>query len=228
MKLCVILARGGSKRIPRKNLVDFNGRPLLAWTVEAAVRSACFDRVLVSTDDPEIAAVGRSFGGDVPFLRESAADDQSPSSAATLVALDQAESHWRCRFSTVSQLMANCPLRSADDIRRATEAFEASGSPSQLSCFRFGWMNPWWAVQLGGDFKPTPVFPDALGRRSQDLPPLFCPTGAIWIARTSSLREHRSFYLPGHTFFPMDWIAAIDIDDEEDLRMARSFGAIPR
>ena len=92
--IAIILARGGSKRLPRKNIHDFHGKPLLAWSVEAALQSGQFDRVLVSTDDPEIADIARSFGAAVPFLRDSAADDMTPSSEATLAALGQAEQHW--------------------------------------------------------------------------------------------------------------------------------------
>jgi CMP-N-acetylneuraminic acid synthetase len=89
--IAIILARGGSKRLPRKNILDFHGKPLLAWTVEAALHSGKFDRVLVSTDDREIADIARSFGAEVPFLRKIAAGDHASSSEATLAALQQAE-----------------------------------------------------------------------------------------------------------------------------------------
>jgi CMP-N-acetylneuraminic acid synthetase len=220
--IAIILARGGSKRLPRKNILDFHGKPMLAWTVEAALQSSQFDRVLVSTDDPETAEVAISFGAAVPFLRDSAADDISPSSEATLVALRQAESHWGEEFDMVSQLMANCPLRDAKDIANSVQNFLELDSQSQISCFRFGWMNPWWAAKLDEQGRPDYLFPEARLARSQELPPLYCPSGAIWVSRASGLKAERTFYQPGHRFHVLSWVSAMDIDDAEDLDMAKA------
>jgi CMP-N-acetylneuraminic acid synthetase len=221
-RIAIILARGGSKRLPRKNLLDFHGKPMLAWSVEAALSSGQYQRVLVSTDDEEIARVGRAFGAQVPFLRNAAADDVATSSQATLVALKQAEQFWGEEYDAVSQLMANCPMRSSDDIRDAVSNFDEQCAESQLSCFGFGWMNPWWAIRLGEGGQPRPIFPDALTARSQDMPQLYCPSGALWIARTSILKREGTFYTPQHTLHPMHWVSAMDIDDAEDLEMAKA------
>jgi CMP-N-acetylneuraminic acid synthetase len=220
--IAIILARGGSKRLPRKNILDFHGKPLLAWSVEAALKSGQYDRVLVSTDDQEIAKIARSFGAEVPFLRNSAADDITPSSVATLAALKQAEEYWGEDFDAVSQLMANCPLRNAEDISTSVQNFIDSGAVSQLSCFRFGWMNPWWAAKLDAHGSPEFIFPEAVAARSQDLPPLYCPSGALWIANTSALKTNKTFYAPNHIFYPLSWISAMDIDDKDDLEMAKT------
>jgi len=220
--IAIILARGGSKRLPRKNLMKFHGKPMLAWTVEAAVQSKLFSRVLVSTDDAEIAEVGRAFGADVPFLRNTAADDMASSSLASLAALSQAEQHWGEQYEVATQLMANCPLRDANDITNAVKNFIDLNAVAQISCFRFGWMNPWWAAKLNQENKPEYVFPEARTARSQDLPQLYCPTGAIWISQVAALKEQGSFYIPGHVFHPLHWISAMDIDDMEDLEMAKA------
>lgn len=221
-RIAIILARGGSKRLPRKNILEFHGKPMLAWTVEAALASKQFDRVLVSTDDTEIAEVGRAFGADVPFLRDKAADDMASSSQATIAALVQAEEHWGEKYDVVSQLMANCPLRNADDVRTSIRNFMDRKAVAQISCFRFGWMNPWWAARLDERGEPDYLFPEARIARSQDLPPLYCPSGAIWITRAPFLKEHETFYVPGHIFHPINWISAMDIDDEQDLKMAKA------
>lgn len=220
--IAIIPARGGSKRIPRKNIVPFGGKPMLAWTIEAALKSDCFAKVLVSTEDEEIAEVARRYGADVPFLRDSHFDDQSTVSEAVCTALEQAQTLYGRQFSQVAQLMANCPLRGADDIKSALGYFANGTHEYQISCFKFGWMNPWWAVKLDAQNIPQPMFPEALKTRSQDLPPLYCPTGAIWLAKPEALLRSRSFYGPGYKFFPLDWRAAVDIDDYEDLAMAQA------
>lgn len=220
--IAIIPARGGSQRLPKKNILDFMGKPMIAWTIEAALETGIFTRVLVSTDSPEIAEVARQFGAEVPFLRRDAYDHQSPIAEATCVALEQCETELHEQYDLVTQLMANTPLRTAADIRRAVEHFAASEAPAQISCFAFGWMNPWWAVTLQDDGTPEPLFSNALKARSQDLPTLYCPTGAIWIARTDALRSARTFYCPGHRFFPLSWQSALDIDDAEDLAMAQA------
>ena len=219
--IAIIPARGNSKRIPGKNIIDFQGKPMIAWTIEAARQSALFKRIIVSTDDPEIAEVSRNFGADVPFLRDQYHDDHAPVSLATLVALDQAQEYFEESFETVVQLMPNCPLRGTKEIVEAFENFQKSAISMQISCFRYGWMNPWWAVRLDKNGHPDPLFPETRTKRSQDLDTLYCPTGAIWIANVEALREAGTFYGSGHTYFPMDWRAAVDIDDYDDLDMAR-------
>lgn len=218
--IAVIPARGGSKRIPRKNIIDFCGKPMIAWTIEAALESGMFARVLVSTDDAEIAAVSQACGADVPFLRDAAAEDEAPVAQATIAALRQAQEHWRERYSTVVQLMPNCPLRDVGDIRNAAERFRGSGAPFLVSCFKYGWMNPWWAHRIDAAGHPEPLFKGAVTQRSQDLGVLYCPTGAIWIADVEAFLENQTFYGPGHIFHPIDWASAVDIDDEADLAMA--------
>jgi CMP-N-acetylneuraminic acid synthetase len=220
--IAIIPARGGSQRLPKKNIIDFLGKPLLAWTIEAALATGLFSRVLVSTDAPEIAQIAEQYGASVPFLRRSAHDHHSPIAEATCVALEQCAEELGERYDLVTQLMANTPLRNATDIRSAVQHFHEHDAPAQISCFAFGWMNPWWAVTLADDGTPSPLFPEALKTRSQDLPTLYCPTGAIWIARTDVLLNARTFYCPGHRFFPLTWQSALDIDDAEDLAMARA------
>lgn len=225
-QIAIIPARGGSKRIPRKNIVPFRGRPMISWTISAALESEVFDTVLVSTDDPEIAEVARSEGADVPFLRQDHADDHSPVSAAVLTALDQAESSFGRRYETVAQLMPNCPLRGARDIRAAWDRFQDGPHLFQISCFAFNWMNPWWAARLKANGEPDWLFPEARLSRSQDLQRLYCPTGAIWIVQSEAFRAAGTFYGPGHVMVPMPWIAAVDIDDVHDLLMAEAMAIV--
>jgi CMP-N-acetylneuraminic acid synthetase len=220
--LAVIPARSGSKRLPGKNLIDFLGKPLVAWSIEAAVESGLFGRVIVSTDSSEVAAIATQYGAEVPFMRESYADDHSPVSMATIHAILQLQEVCHEEYASVVQLMPNCPLRRADHIVAAFERFRRAQGAFLLSCVRLGWMNPWWSATINADSAPEWLFPDALNRRSQDLPPLYCPSGAIWIAETASLLRSGTFHARPMVFHPMDWKSAIDIDDAEDLELAKA------
>lgn len=218
--VAIIPARGGSKRIEKKNIINFCGKPMIAWTIAAAQKSGMFTRVVVSTDDPEIAEVARQYGVSVPFLRKRYSDDISPVSLATIGTLLQLRDELGEEYETAVQLMANCPLRDERHIVDALDHFSVHNARSQISCFKFGWMNPWWAVTLSEDGRPKSLFPDASRTRSQDLPPLYCPTGAIWIAKVPHLMEHETYHTPERIFWPIPWEAAVDIDDPEDMRMA--------
>ena len=220
LALAVIPARGGSKRVPRKNIREMDGRPLIAYTIEAALGSGVFARVVVSTDDEEIARIGRECGAEVPFLRAVAlADDVTPVSAATADALERLDPDGAV-FADVAQLMANCPLRTAADVRASQEAFRAGAAPAQISVTSYGWQNPWWALTQDAAGRIQPIFADRLQQRSQDLPPLFCPTGAIWWARAVTLRAQRTFHVEGRVAWEMPWNRAIDIDTEDDWSLA--------
>jgi len=217
--IAVIPARGGSKRLPRKNLIRIAGVPLIVWTIRAARECGLFHRIVVSTDDREIASVAEKFGVETPFLRLTASDDVSTSSEATLAALIQAEEHWDEGYDTVTQLMPTCPLRTANDIRNSMNFFSAGAHEFQLSCADFGPTKPWWACKLDETKKPVPLHPEALKMRSQDLDPLYSPTGAIWIASTAALKESKTFYGPDHVFEPISWRSALDIDSREDIAL---------
>ncbi len=218
--LAVIPARGGSKRVPKKNIRALAGTPLIAYTIAAALESRVFASVVVSTDSDETAEIARSYGATVPFMRAaSLAGDSVPVSAATvdaLIRLDPEEN----RYTSVCQLMPNCPLRNAGDIVASYEQFVRSGATSQLSVTRFGWQNPWWAMRRKPDFSLDPLFPAALAERSQDLPELFCPTGAVWWARAGVLRSEGTFHVASRTGWEIPWMRAVDIDNEDDWNAA--------
>lgn len=226
--LAVIPARGGSKRVPRKNVRRLGGKPLLAYTVTAALASGAFRRVVVSTDDAEVAAAATAAGAEVLARDADLADDHTPSSAVTLDALRALGG--ADRYPVVAQLLPNCPLRDAADVRASAAAFLASGAPFQVSVAPFGWQVAWWAVRLGEAGAIEPLFPGALAGRSQDLPSLYCPTGAIWWARSAALVSAGTFYGPGVRGEPLPWRHALDIDEPADLELAATLleaGAAP-
>ena len=182
--LGVIPARGGSKRVPRKNIRAMAGRSLIAYSIEAALASGVFARVVVSTDDEEIARIARAGRGRGPVRegRRARRTTSRPSRPPPRTPSRGSIPHGAL-FSDVAQLMANCPLRTAEDVRESHAAFLAGGAPAQISVAAYGWQNPWWALTRDVSGRIQPVFPERLQQRSQDLPPLVCPTGAIWWAR---------------------------------------------
>lgn len=218
--LAVIPARGGSKRVPRKNVRDLCGKPIIAYTVEAALNSSVFKRVVVSTDDDEIASVALRHGAEVPFVRSLAlADDYTPVSLVTLDALQRLDPD-NSLFEHVAQLMPNCPLRGSEDIVASHRQFAETDSEAQISVTRYGWLNPWWAMTCSESFRLRGLFPEQKNQRSQDLPEVFCPTGAIWWAKSDVLRSEKTFYTRNCTGWEIQWQHAVDIDTNDDWQLA--------
>ena len=220
--IAVIPARGGSKRIPQKNIIDFMGKPIIAWTIEAAQKCNLFDRIIVSTDSSNIAKVAKNYTLDVPFLRNDKSDDMSTVTEATLVAIQQAEAYYNEKYDVVVQLMANAPLRDEKDIQVHVKNFVESKKMFQISSFKFGWMNPWWAFKINKHGSHEWMLKEGIGKRSQDLEELFCPTGAIWIAKVEALKKAGSFYGPDYNFCELNWKHSVDIDNFEDLEFAKA------
>jgi len=221
-RLAVIPARGGSKRIPQKNIRPLGGKPLLAYTIEAAVASKLFDQVIVSTDSGDIAEIAERCGARVPFMREaSLADDMTPVSEVTADVLDKLDSSGR-QYRDICQLMPNCPLRVASDIADSYRQFIEIGSQAQISVVRYGWQNPWWAMRQNSYHVLDPIFKDYMAARSQDLPELYCPTGAIWWMKADLLRQERNFHIPGRTGWEIPWQRGLDIDTQDDWGLAEA------
>ena len=194
--LGLIPARGGSKGIPRKNVRDLGGRPLLAWTAEAALAARRLSRVVLSTDDPEIAEVGRRFGLEVPFLRPAElARDETPTLPVVRHALVELEKAGG-RFDAVCLLQPTSPFRRPEDIDGCIELLESAGLDAVVSVLPVPpEHNPHWVYFRGEDFllrlatgeaEPIP--------RRQELPPAFHRDGAVYVTRRDVLVEGDSLY----------------------------------
>jgi N-acylneuraminate cytidylyltransferase len=190
---------------------------MIAWTIEAAISCKFIDKTVVTTDSAEIAKVAKTYGAEIPFMRSDYADDHSPISLVTVDMLKRLETN----FDIVIQMMPNCPLRRSVEVEDAFNFFVSDNHSFQISCFEYGWMNPWWSHTQDEDFTAKPFLQDfTINKRSQDLPKLYCPTGAIWIAETEALLQSETFYGKAYRFHPMNWMRAVDIDDEKDLDLA--------
>lgn len=216
--VAIIPARGGSKRIPHKNIIEFHKKPLIAWTIESALKSNLFDKVIVSTDDEQIKNISIEYGAEVPLLRDQYADDFTPVSEATIHTLKQLL-ELGMEYKVVVQLFSVCPLRYESDIVHFFNYFNDKNLDFLLSCYEYISMNPWWAHTLNNENIPTKIFSNTMVR-SQDLPKLYCPSGAIWIAKIDKLLEYNTFYGKDYRFLELDWRSAIDIDTYDDLDLA--------
>jgi len=217
--LCVIPARGGSKRLPRKNILPLNGKPLLAYTVEAALKSGVFDEVFVSTEDQEIAEIARRFGASVPGLRPgSLATDKATMADVCLDMIERVEKSGR-KHHILYMLSPTCPLLLSRNIHEALVMFQQSDAPSLLSVTDFD-HPPFWALKKEEDGRLVPYWGNEYIRKTQELPHVYRPNGAIAIANIAEFRRVRTFYGVGLAGYYMPRSQSIDIDDEFDFRLA--------
>jgi N-acylneuraminate cytidylyltransferase/CMP-N,N'-diacetyllegionaminic acid synthase len=218
--LGLIPARGGSKGIPRKNIRPLAGRPLLAYTADAARQSRSLERVILSTEDDEIAAVGRSLGLEVPFRRplELAADD-TPGMAPVLHALAWLADVEGYRPDALVLLQPPSPLRRGWHIDEAVAMLARENADSVLSVCAPDY-HPYW-MKVMRDGRLVPFMPEGAYYHSrQALPPVFRTNGAIYVARVDRLIEHRTFELERTLPYPMAREESVNIDDEFDWWLA--------
>ena len=213
--IAVIPARGGSRRLPRKNLLAFRGRPMIAWTVAAAQESGAFGSVYVSTEDDEIAQVAGTAGATVLSRQAALAADDVPLVAVLEAALRQVGPG----AAQACLLMPNCPLRDAGDVAASARAFEGSAAEALMSVVAYDWRRPQWALRdVGSRLEPVgwrePPKPTDTPER------LVCPSGAIrWVRRERFLADP-SFYPANLAGFELPWHRGVDIDDVHDLEFA--------
>lgn len=216
--LALILARGGSKGIPRKNIKIIAGKPLIAWSIEAALASKLCNAVVVSTEDEEIASVARSWGAQVPFIRPSVlAQDDTPSLDPVLHALDQLST-----FDAVLLLQPTSPLRTAEDIDTCLDLAQARHASSVVSVSEAD-QHPLWMYSLGSDERLhlLPIDQGAsVATRRQDLPPVYSLNGAIYYAHANWLRQHRSFATNDTLAYVMPKERSLDLDTMLDWKIA--------
>lgn len=220
--IAIIPARGGSKRVPRKNIVPFFGHPLLSYTIHAALNSKVFSKVIVSTEDPEIGKVAEQYGAEFILRPAEFATDKAGLIEVSLHVLETLEKTKSCP-EAFCQLMPNIPLRRAEDISNQYEAFEKNNRQFQISVMPFLATYPQWALKRGANGKGDWYFGEKYLIPSQELDQTFAPTGAMWWARTDAFRKQKKFYGEGFAIEPMDPIRAIDIDTQEDLDLAEVF-----
>jgi CMP-N-acetylneuraminic acid synthetase len=223
--LGLIPARGGSKSIPKKNLAALAGRPLLAYTCEAALGSRLLTRAVLSTDDPEIAAVGRELGVEVPFERPGdLARDDTPSLPVVQHAVEWLRAHEDWGPDLVVLLQPTSPLRKAQHIDEAVSRLQSAGADTVVSVVevphRF---SPYALMELDdSQLREFWTGPTPFDRyRRQDMPILYARNGpAVLLTRTPILFDLQTFYGPVTLPYVMSAEDSVDIDTPLDLRIA--------
>jgi len=216
--LCIIPARGGSKRFPRKNIALLAGKPLLGWAVEAAKNSGVFDAVLVSSEEEEILALGRGFGADVTVKRPAQlADDNTQLKTVCKYILENLASEGKV-YKEFALLLTTNPLRSALDIKRAYEIFTQSDADFLMSLVQLT-HPPQRAVMIEQGYV-APYFGLENMKQAQLLPPLYRHDGSFIFARTEPYLKAGEFY--GRKVLPYIIPAerSVDIDSPLDLKWA--------
>ncbi len=217
----LIPARGGSKGIPRKNLAVVAGKPLISWTIAAALASGKLDRVIVSTDDPEIADVARQYGANVPFLRpaEFSRDDSTALDVA-LHALGWIAEQWNERPDYLMLLQPTSPLRTGVDIEAAIQLATSRSADAVLGVCEAA-PHPYLARRIALDGTMSDLFPhENRGGRRQDFPQAYVINGAIYLNRCESLQRERTFQPAGALAYVMPGERSLDIDTPWELRLA--------
>jgi CMP-N,N'-diacetyllegionaminic acid synthase len=221
-RIGLIPARGGSKRLPGKNIMELAGKPMIAWTIGAALESRAFDAVVVSTDDPAIAQVAEHYGAEVPFLRpERLSADRTGSMEVVEHALACLASERGQRYEEVMLLQPTSPLRDAEDIRKAIALFEAKGADAVISVSEME-HSPLWSNTLPPDGDMSGFIDSGLMQtRSQDLPTYYRLNGAIYLCKTERLLRERSFLFRSNIYaYIMERAHSVDIDEKIDFLLA--------
>ena len=216
--LAIITARGGSKRIPKKNIKPFAGKPIICYSIEAALNSGVFDEVMVSTDSEEIAAIAGQAGAKIPFMRsEQTANDFATTRDVLLEVLENYEKMGK-RFDTICCIYPTSPFLTAEKLRQAGETFASSGADGMTPVVPFSFP-PQRGFYIRDD-RLQWVQPEYASARSQDLPKIYHDVGQFYFFNVNAYR--RSDFGTNSNMIPfvVSEKEAQDIDTQEDWEMA--------
>jgi pseudaminic acid cytidylyltransferase len=219
MRLAVIPARGGSKRIPRKNIRPFGGKPMIAWSIEAALQSGCFDQVIVSTDDTEIAEVARTYGVAVPFMRPAELSDDH---TGTIPVIRHAI-EWFQQQGAVPEkvccIYATAPFVRGEDIRKGLDTLDSTGSDYAFSVTSYAFPIQ-RALRLTAAGRVEMFHPEHFNTRSQDLEEAYHDAGQFYWGRSSAWLAGKPIFSPDAAPVILPRHRVQDIDTPEDWESA--------
>lgn len=219
MNVAIIPARGGSKRIPRKNIREFCGRPMIEWSIEAAKESGCFSRIIVSTDDDEIAVAAGRAGAETPFRRPpELSDDRTPTVPVIAHAVRWLAEHGETP-AHVCCIYATAPFIEAADLRTALERLTNRGANFVFAATSFPFP-PARALRLDDDGSSVPAFPEFIASRSQDLPEMFHDAGQFYFGTAQAFLDQLPIFARGSFPLMLPRSRVQDIDTPEDWQHA--------
>jgi CMP-N-acetylneuraminic acid synthetase len=219
--IAIIPARGGSKRIPKKNIKNMAGKPLVAWTIESALKSRLLDRVIVSTDDKEIAQISKKYKAEIIERPKELATDKAKAIDALWHVLECLKKENYVPDAVIF-LQPTSPLRTDKDILKAIDIFLKNKCESVVSVSEMN-PSPYWSFKIEDKYLKLLFGEGYLSKRSQDLPKIYVPNGAIFIAKIKTLENFNSFYTSLISPYIMPQERSIDIDTKEDFKKAENF-----
>lgn len=217
-RIAIITARGGSKRIPRKNILPFNGQPIITYSIKAAIESGLFDEVMVSTDDDEIAAVAKDCGAKIPFMRSEATSNDFANTEDVLREVIEEYGKRGITFESMCCIYPTAPFISAERLKEAVEKFEASDAETLLPVVRFSYP-PQRGLVIKEDYL---VFkqPEFMQSRSQDLEKMYHDVGQFYIMNTEAFLKNGAIMKGKIIPFEIPELEVQDIDDMTDWKLA--------
>lgn len=216
--LAIITARGGSKRIPRKNIKEFCGKPIMAYSVEAAVKSGVFDTVMVSTDDEEIAEIGKAYGAEVPFLRsEATSNDFATTTDVLMEVLDEYEKRG-IHYDMACCIYPTAPFVTADRLKEAMDTLGGSEADSLVPVVDFSY--PPQRAMVINDGSLVFKHEEYLTTRSQDLEKQYHDAGQFYAFKTESFRANKNILKGNILPLILDDLEVQDIDTLVDWKLA--------
>lgn len=216
--IAIITARGGSKRIPGKNIRDFGGKPIIAYSIEAALESGIFDEVMVSTDSEEIAAMAKKYGAAVPFLRSEKTSNDWATTADVLFEVIENYGFQDRQFELICCIYPTAPFLTPERLREAGGVLEDAKAESLLPVVRFGFPPQRGMVIREGRVEYR--YPEFRNTRSQDLEVMYHDCGQFYFCKTDAFLKYRTMVTPDTVPFEMSEEEVQDIDNLPDWEMA--------
>ncbi len=221
-RLALIPARGGSKRVPRKNIIDFDGRPMIASTIESALETGLFNAVLVSTEDAEIAAIAQQYGAEIQNRPPALATDQARVLDVCLDLLTSEVDQGR-PVDLLTVLYATAPLRNSHDIASVTQMVEPNGCHYAMAVTEYS-LPPHQAMKQDANGLLTPMWPELVNQRADQIGELLADNGSTYAVWAQAFLKDKTFYGAGLKGHVMPRSRSTDIDTFDDLELAYYYG----
>ncbi|MBT6048910.1 MAG: acylneuraminate cytidylyltransferase family protein [Candidatus Scalindua sp.] len=219
--IAIIPARAGSKRLPRKNILNFKGKPIIGWTIESAIRTGMFDKIIVSTEDIEISNIAKKFGADVSCREEKLATDTASVNQVCLDVLQKEKCMGRS-YEVLCCLYATSPLRDYTDIVNTMELVISNKCKQAMAVTNFD-LPAFQAMFYSADGSLTPMRPDLLQLNSNEVEEIVVDNGSTYVTRVKDFILSGSLVSDGMLGYQMPKVRSIDIDTKEDFILAEYY-----